>query len=76
MVTLFCRVDLRDDAGGVVCADFGGSGSTWPGTDFISCCHEFDGFEACGVVWPDGGGNDKKEGRSSGADADGSLGPD
>jgi hypothetical protein len=73
---VFGGIDLGDDAGGIICADFGGAGTAWPGTHFVPRRHEFDGFEAGGVVGSDGRGDDVQQGRGSRPDANGSLGPD
>ena len=61
MVAVFGSVDLRDNAGRIICTDFGGASTPWPCTYFIPCRHEFDGFEASGVVWSDRGSDDVQE---------------
>jgi hypothetical protein len=76
VVAVFGGIDLGDDAGGIICADFGGAGTPWPGTDFVPRCHEFDGFEAGWVVGSDGRGDDVQQSRGSWSDANGSLGSD
>jgi hypothetical protein len=76
VVALFRGIDLGDDAGRIICADFGGTGTPWPGTDFVPRRHEFDGFEAGRVVGSDGRGDDVQQSRSSWSDSNGSLGPD
>jgi hypothetical protein len=75
VITVFRGVDLRDDARGIICADFSVTGPAWPGTDSVPRRHEFDGFEASGVVGSDGRGDDVQQGRGSRTDSNGSLGP-
>lgn len=74
MVAPLRRFELRDDAGGVVGAEFAVADAAGPGAHGGGCGGEGDGAETGGVVGSDGGGNEVEEGGARGADAEGVLG--
>ena len=74
MIAPFRGFELRDDAGGVVGAEFSVADAAGPGADCGGGGGEGDGAEAGGVVRTYGGGDEVEEGGAGGADAEGALG--
>lgn len=66
-------VALRHDAGRVVGAQLLVADAAWPGAHGVVGGLERDGLEACGVVGPDGAGDDVQQGAARRADAEGLL---
>ena len=67
---------MRNDAGGLIGAEFLVAEATGQGPHSGGGCLEIDGFEAGGVVGADGGGDEEEEGGATRADAEGALGAD
>ena len=76
MIAAFRCFELRDDAGGVVGAEFAVADAAGPGAHGRGGRGERDGFEAGGVVWAHGGGDEVEEGGAGRTDAESALGAD
>lgn len=69
-------LDLRQHTLCVVGAELHVPDAAGPRTHILARSLERDGFESCGIVRADGGGDDIEECGAGGADAERALGPD
>lgn len=76
MIASFRGFELGHDAWGVIGAEFAVADAAGPGAHGGGGGSEGDGFETCGVVGSDGGGDEIEEGGAGGADANGALSAD